>query len=111
MGGEAECPTDEDEQSILKSDQVPKMYEEPCAPGDEAAQPEALDVCHRCRATDRREVPLVAIAEWRRRMAPEPCSYDLRHVATLLHGDRRYPWKDDGRSVIPPDANHVAESE
>jgi hypothetical protein len=66
LGGEAECPTDEDQWSILESDQVPKMDEEPRAPGDEARARPRL-----CRGTSR--VPASA-----RQSQNVPVSYPRR---------------------------------
>ena len=51
--------------------EVPEVNEEPGGPGEEAAEPEALDVGHSGGTADRGEVPLVVVAERRGRLAAE----------------------------------------
>ena len=61
---EAERPADENEQSVLEADQVPEVHREPGEPGDEAAQPEELDLGDGARASDRGEIAFVVVAEF-----------------------------------------------
>jgi hypothetical protein len=108
-GGEAERPSDEDEDAVLEANQVPEMDEEPGAPGDEPGQPQPFDVGDRRRATDDCEVPLVAVAERRQGAGTQPSLHDLGDVAALLHRDWRDSLKNDRYAVRSADANHVAE--
>ena len=110
MRREAERPADEHHDPVLKAHQVPQVHDEPRQPGDEAAQLEPFDVRHGRRAPDRREVALVAIAEWRRRGPPaQPGAHHPRRVAPLLHRDGGHAGKDCDRAIRVAHADHVAE--
>src|ERR671935_1626491 len=82
---EARAPAREYDQPVLNADQVEEMHEEPDQPGDEAAQLDPVQVGHGLRLADRRQVPLVEVAE-RPAAAPLQSSpHDSRRVAALLH--------------------------
>src|SRR4051812_18787540 len=63
VGDEADEPADEDDQAVLKADEVPEVHREPGRPGREPAQPDHMEVGDCAGAADRREVALVAVAE------------------------------------------------
>ncbi len=109
MGDEAEGPADEDEQPILEADQVPEVHDQPGAPGDEPTEPEALDLRHGGGAADRRDVPLVAVAERRRRARAKPRAHHPAHVPALLHRHRRDARQERRRAVRRANAHHVAD--
>ena len=62
-GEEAERPPDEDQQAVLKPDQVPEVDEKPRDPGREPAEADDVEVGDRPGTADRREVALVAVVE------------------------------------------------
>src|SRR6266536_6679651 len=86
--GEAERPADDDEDTVLEADEVPEVDDQPGDPGDQAAEPQPLDVGDRGGAADGREVPLVAVTERRCVARAEPSANDPCRVAALLHRDR-----------------------
>src|SRR6059058_2592481 len=73
---EAEGPAHDHEQPVLEPDEVPEVDNEPCDPGEEAAQLEPLDLGDGGRAADRREVALVAVAERRRLARAQAVAHD-----------------------------------
>jgi hypothetical protein len=99
MGGEAECPADEDEEPVLEADEVPEVDDEPGDPSDEAAEFQPLDVGDCGCSSDRGEVAFVSVAELRSGARAQPSLHDLRGVAALLHGDRRHPGEHLGRNA------------
>src|SRR5438477_12811305 len=58
-------PLCNDEKAIPESDQKEDVDGQPREPGDEAAQLHESEIGHRRRPPDRRQRPLVAMAEWR----------------------------------------------
>src|SRR6478672_6266652 len=81
----AERPPDQHEQPILEADQIPEVYDEPGDPRHEAAQMQALDVCHGAGATDGGKVALVPVVEGAGVAVVQAGGNDLRDVAALLH--------------------------
>ena len=109
MRREAEGPADEYEQPILEADQVPEVDSEPGHPGDEAAQPDALDVGD-CRCSpDRGQVAPVAVAENAVFAPSQPRADDAGRVAPLLHRDGCQTRQHDGLAAPATDADHVAD--
>src|SRR5581483_10520299 len=77
---EARTPAREYDQPVLDSDQVEEMDEEPGQPGDEAGELDPLQIGHSLRLTDRRQIPLVVVAE-RPAVAPlQSLPHDPRRI-------------------------------
>ena len=70
------------------------MDQQPRHPGDEAAEPDRVQVGDRGGAADRRQVALVAVAERPGVAAAQPRAHELGRVAALLHRDRRHAGQD-----------------
>src|SRR5204862_1354732 len=60
---EARAPACEHDQPVLDTDQIEEMHEEPGQPGDEAGQLDTVQIGYSLRLADRRQIPLVEVAE------------------------------------------------
>src|SRR5439155_20255211 len=89
------CPLQQHTQPAAKAREIENVHEEPCPPGEVAAQVPPGDDGDRFVATDRRQVAFVTIAEAHRRLTAQQSSNVARRGASALyrcrsHGGYRY---------------------
>src|SRR5262249_54054873 len=107
----ARAPAREYDQPVLDSDQVEEVHGEPGQPGDEAAELDAGQIGHSLRLTDRRQIPLVVVAE-RPAVTPlQSLPYDAPRIATLLHRNRRDSRESCKLPVAAANRDHVPDRE
>src|SRR6266576_6731752 len=85
VGQEARAPACEHDQPVLNADQVEEMHQEPGHPGDEAGQLDSVQIGHGLRLADRRQIPLVEVAEGPALTPLESSPYHPSRIAALLN--------------------------
>ena len=87
------------------------MHEEPGQPGDEAGQLDAVQIGYSLRLADRRQIPLVEVAERPVFTPLESSPHDPARIAALLHRSRRDSRQRCRLPVAAANRDHVPDRE